>query len=78
VVQRAYAPGPPTESYFGRELHKLDTGHAGYRLHERITGERGRVTPAELDDLCADWREREGVPVWAGRAARGDERALEE
>jgi len=44
---------------FGRELHKLDTGHAGYRLHERITGERGRVTPAELDDLCADWRERE-------------------
>jgi stearoyl-CoA 9-desaturase NADPH oxidoreductase len=44
---------------FGRELRELDAGNRGYRLHERITGERGRVTAAELDDLCVDWRERE-------------------
>jgi ferredoxin-NADP reductase len=44
---------------FGRELRELDSVHGGYRLHERITGENGRVTPEELDDLCADWRERE-------------------
>ena len=44
---------------FGSELRELDVRHPGYRLHERITGEQGRVTPAQLDSLCADWRERE-------------------
>ena len=44
---------------FGRELRELDTPHAGYRLHERRTGEQGRVTPKQLDELCPDWRERE-------------------
>jgi ferredoxin-NADP reductase len=47
------------EVIFGRELRELDAGHAGYRLHERITGEQGRLIPSELDGLCADWRERE-------------------
>ena len=36
--------------------HALTTG---YRLHEQITGEQGRVTAVQIDDLCADWRERE-------------------
>jgi ferredoxin-NADP reductase len=44
---------------FARELHQLQTSHAGYRLHERITGEQARVTPEQLDGLCPDWRERE-------------------
>jgi ferredoxin-NADP reductase len=44
---------------FGRELRELDMARAGYRLHERITGEHGRVTPEQLDDLCPDWRKRE-------------------
>ena len=44
---------------FGRELRALDSQHAGYRLHERHTGEQGRVTAEQLDELCADWRERE-------------------
>lgn len=44
---------------FGSELRELDARHPGYRLQERITGEQGRVTPAQLDSLCADWRERE-------------------
>ncbi len=44
---------------FARELHGLDVHHDGYRLHERITGEQGRVTPEQLDGLCSDWRERE-------------------
>ncbi|HEX3692179.1 MAG TPA: ferredoxin reductase [Solirubrobacteraceae bacterium] len=48
------------EVVFGAELRalaprKLD----GYRLHERITGEQGRIAPAQLDGLCPDWRERE-------------------
>jgi stearoyl-CoA 9-desaturase NADPH oxidoreductase len=44
---------------FGEELRGLDARHRGYRLHERRTGEQGRMTAAHLDELCADWRERE-------------------
>jgi stearoyl-CoA 9-desaturase NADPH oxidoreductase len=44
---------------FGRDLHELDAQHAGYRLHVRRTGEQGRVSAGQLDELCADWRERE-------------------
>jgi ferredoxin-NADP reductase len=44
---------------FGRELHELHARHAGYRLHERCTGEQGRVSAEQLDGLCADWRDRE-------------------
>jgi ferredoxin-NADP reductase len=47
------------EVIFGRELRELDARHAGYRLHERRTGEQGRVTAAQIDELCDDWRERE-------------------
>jgi stearoyl-CoA 9-desaturase NADPH oxidoreductase len=44
---------------FGRELQDLDMRHPGYRLHLRLTGEQGRVTPEQLDELCPDWGERE-------------------
>jgi ferredoxin-NADP reductase len=44
---------------FRRELHALHERHAGYRLHERLTGAHGRLAPAQLDALCPDWRERE-------------------
>lgn len=40
---------------FGAELRALD----GLRFHEQHTGRRGRMTPAHLDELCPDWRERE-------------------
>jgi stearoyl-CoA 9-desaturase NADPH oxidoreductase len=44
---------------FARELRELQEAHSGYRLHLRLTGEQGRVTPEQLDQLCADWPERE-------------------
>jgi len=44
---------------FGRELRQLEARHDGYRLHQRITGREGRVTPDQLEGLCSDWRERE-------------------
>jgi stearoyl-CoA 9-desaturase NADPH oxidoreductase len=44
---------------FRSELHALHERHAGYRLHERLTGAHGRLAPAQLDELCPDWRERE-------------------
>jgi stearoyl-CoA 9-desaturase NADPH oxidoreductase len=44
---------------FGAELRALARRHAGFRLHEQRTAEQGRLTPADLDRLCGDWRERE-------------------
>jgi stearoyl-CoA 9-desaturase NADPH oxidoreductase len=47
------------QAMFAHELRELDARHAGYRLHTRLTGARGRLTAAELERLCPDWRERE-------------------
>ncbi|WP_425003001.1 ferredoxin reductase [Mycolicibacterium sp. S3B2] len=41
-------------------LEDLDRRHGGVRLDVRITSERGRFKAEELDDVCPDWREREG------------------
>lgn len=43
---------------FGERLRDLDERRPGYRLHLRITGEAGRLSPPDLDQLCPDWRER--------------------
>jgi len=47
----------PEDVIFGDELRR-----SGVRLIERHTGAAGRLRPAELDDLCPDWRTR---PTWA-------------
>jgi stearoyl-CoA 9-desaturase NADPH oxidoreductase len=44
---------------FARELRALHVRHGGYRLHEQLTGEQGRVTADQLVQLCEDWSERE-------------------
>lgn len=70
---------------FERELRGLSTRHSGYRLHLRLTGEQGRVTPDQLDALCPGWGEREAFvcgPVGLLDAmgehwrTKGDERRL--
>src|SRR6187402_112664 len=43
---------------FGERLRDLDARRPEYRLHLQITGDAGRVSPADLDRLCPDWRER--------------------
>ncbi len=43
---------------FGERLDKFHAAEVGFDLRLRITSERGRVSPADLDDLCPDWRER--------------------
>jgi stearoyl-CoA 9-desaturase NADPH oxidoreductase len=44
---------------FGGQLRQLDERHGGYRLEKRMTREHGRLAPADLEELCGDWRERE-------------------
>jgi ferredoxin-NADP reductase len=43
---------------FGRELRELAKQHEGFVLHEQLTRDAGRMTPADLDRLCPDWRDR--------------------
>lgn len=40
-------------------LEDLGRRHPGMRLDLRLTSERGRLKPGDLDDVCPDWRERE-------------------
>jgi ferredoxin-NADP reductase len=47
------------EVIFGPELRRLAERNEGFRLHEQMTGQQGRLGPADLDRLCPDWRERE-------------------
>jgi stearoyl-CoA 9-desaturase NADPH oxidoreductase len=56
----------PDEVIFGSELRALQKEHRGFRLHEQITAEQGRMGPADLDHLCHDWREREAFASGPG------------
>ena len=40
-------------------LEDLASRHEGMRLDLRLTSERGRLAPDDLDEECPDWRERE-------------------
>jgi ferredoxin-NADP reductase len=51
---------------FGAQLRALEERHDGFRLHEQHTGEHGRMGPADLDELCPDWRERETLASGPG------------
>jgi stearoyl-CoA 9-desaturase NADPH oxidoreductase len=43
---------------FGDRLRAIGDAHEGFDLRLRLTAEQGRVSPADLDQLCPDWRER--------------------
>ena len=58
-VVHVHSARTPDSIIFGRELRALHARHAGYRLHEWISGERGRLSAERLDELCPDWAERE-------------------
>jgi stearoyl-CoA 9-desaturase NADPH oxidoreductase len=47
------------EVIFGPELRELAERRSGFRLHEQMTKEHGRMGPEDLERLCADWRERQ-------------------
>ncbi|GAC1651573.1 MAG: ferredoxin reductase [Mycobacterium sp.] len=44
---------------FATALQDLDRRHDQLRLDLRLTSERGRLTPGDVEELCPDWRERE-------------------
>ncbi len=44
---------------FGDQLDEIEREHEGFRVHRQYTTENGRMGPADLDELCPDWKERE-------------------
>jgi stearoyl-CoA 9-desaturase NADPH oxidoreductase len=44
---------------FLEDLEDLERRHDGVRLDLRLTADRGRLKPSDLDEVCADWRDRE-------------------
>lgn len=52
-------------------LEDLDRRHDGMRLDLRVTSERGRLSPGDLDEVCADWREREAFCSGPGEMLDG-------
>jgi ferredoxin-NADP reductase len=58
-VVHVHSTRTPEQFVFARELRELAHSHPGYRLREWISVERGRLTPERLNELCADWAERE-------------------
>jgi ferredoxin-NADP reductase len=49
----------PDDVIFGDRLRAMHARNSGFRLVERHTAEEGRMSAADVDDLCPDWRERE-------------------
>src|SRR3954462_487675 len=49
----------PDDIIFGDQLKQLEEEHDGFKGHRQLTGEMGHMKPADLDELCPDWRERE-------------------
>jgi len=43
---------------FGDRLRAIESAREGFDLKLRLTGEQGRLAPADLDQLCPDWRQR--------------------
>jgi stearoyl-CoA 9-desaturase NADPH oxidoreductase len=49
----------PDDVIFGEQLREMEKRNPGFRLHEQLTGDMGRFKPADLEELCPDWKERE-------------------
>jgi stearoyl-CoA 9-desaturase NADPH oxidoreductase len=43
---------------FAERLTEIDRSHEGFDLRLRFTGKEGRIAPADLDEICPDWRLR--------------------
>ncbi|MGC1852655.1 MAG: ferredoxin reductase [Solirubrobacterales bacterium] len=46
------------EVIFGKRLGEIERACEGFDLRLQLTAEQGRISPADLDRLCPDWRRR--------------------
>ncbi|TFV58688.1 ferredoxin reductase [Mycobacterium sp. PS03-16] len=64
ITDIVHVHSAPTDAdvMFGAELAALQRDHPGYALQVRTTRTQGRLDLTRLDDVVADWRERQ---TWA-------------
>ncbi len=58
-VVHCHSARTEAEVIFGEQLREIDSRRDGFRLLLRRTGTEGRITPADLDEICPDWRQRD-------------------
>ena len=58
----AYSAVDEDDMMFLHELRELAEKHESFTFYERFTDVDGFLTPEQLDDVCADWKQRE---TWA-------------
>jgi ferredoxin-NADP reductase len=56
---------------FGERMNRFHAAEVGFNLKLRITSEQGRVSPADLEQLCPDWRERHTLASGPGEMLDG-------
>jgi ferredoxin-NADP reductase len=57
-VVHLHSARTPEDVIFATRLRAIAQRHPGMVLHERHTDRQARLTPADLEELCPDWRER--------------------
>jgi ferredoxin-NADP reductase len=55
------------DAIFADDLAALAASDSSYRLIQRATRDTGRVEPAQLDELCPDWRDRQTYSCGPGQ-----------
>jgi stearoyl-CoA 9-desaturase NADPH oxidoreductase len=58
-VVHLHSARTPDDVIFGEQLRDIERRNDGFRLHEQHTAQHGRMAAEHLDELCADWRERD-------------------
>ena len=58
-VLHVHCAREPDQVIFGEDLRRMDREYDGYTLHEHLTGQVPRLNGEGLDEICADWRDRE-------------------
>ena len=58
-VVHVHSARHPDEVIFADKLRGLASRHPGFKLQLRITGEQGRLSPPDLEQVCPDWRQRQ-------------------
>lgn len=57
-VVHVHSARTPEDVIFATQLRGIAQRHPGMTLHERHTDRQPRFRPADLEELCPDWRER--------------------
>ncbi len=58
-VVHIHSARTPDDVIFADRLRRIEQAEPHFELQLHMSGERGRIAPAHLDERCPDWRERQ-------------------